>query len=318
MEAPQETILLTGATGVVGLAVAARLAAEGYRLKVLARKPALARGLLPAGTEMVAGSLQDVVALEEALQGCTACVHMAGLVSFANKDRDALLETNHRGTQTVVNACLAQPGLGHLVHIGSVAAIPQALADVRTVPRPGQFSSYYGYTKRLSELEVERGAAEGLGTTILRPSVVLGKHPAGRSSSAVLRIAERPTTACPPGQLHWVAVQDVAEAVAQALLKGPGGQTYVLDAEPTTWRTLFAAYRRQRGIEGRVYQLSKGMVAIAGRLSGMVGSLLDLPVPSKRQLLAMLEEKHYGGRAEATALLGRPFTSLEATVAGLV
>ena len=318
MEATQETILLTGATGVVGLAVAARLASAGHKLRVLARNPATARTLLPAGTEVVAGSLEDVVALEEALKGYVACVHMAGLVSFAKRDRDALLETNHRGTQTVVNACLAQPGLAHLVHLGSVAAIPQAVADVQTVPRPGQFSSYYGYTKRLSELEVERGAAEGLGITILRPSVVLGKHPAGRSSSAVLRVAERPTTACPPGQLHWVAVADVAEAVARAIERGPGGQTYVLDGEPTSWKAFFTAYRRQRGIEGQVYSLTKGMVAVAGRLSGVLGGLLDLPLPSKRQLLVMLEEKRYGGRAEATALLGRPFTSLEAAVAALL
>lgn len=311
-------ILITGATGVVGLAVVDRLLQEGYPLRALVRDPATAKGLLPASVELIEGSLEDVVGLQEALRGCEACIHIAGLVEFGDKHRDLLLKTNHGGTANVVNACLGEPGLKHLIHFGSVAAIPMAAGDEKTVPRPRQYSSYYGFTKRLSEMEVERGGAEGLGFTILRPSVVLGRHPKLRSSSAVLRVAARPTTVCPPGDLHWVAVADVAEAVAKALGHTPEGKTYVLDAEPTLWRNFFTEYRRQAGTIGTVYSVPKGMVSVVGRLSPLLSGLLGLPIPGRRQLLNMLVPHEYPGRGEAEELLGRPFTGLAEAVRALV
>jgi len=312
-------ILLTGATGVVGLAVVKRLLQEGYTLRALVRDAAKARTLLPPNVELIEAQITDVIALEAALKGCQTCIHIAGLVGFDDSLRQQLLETNHGATASVVNACLAQEGFRHLIHFGSIAAIPLAVGDKQTIPRPSQYSSYYGFTKKLSELEVHRGAAEGLGFTILEPSVVLAPHPDLRSSSSLVRIAAKPTTFCPPGDIHWVAGADVAEAVAQAIARGPEGKTYILDGKTTSWELVFRRYRQAAGIEGgRVIPVSSSMLGALSLVAPIINRITGLPIPTRKQLRGMVEKRVYAGLDESEALLGRPFMTLEATISEMI
>ena len=312
---PSPPILLTGATGVLGRLIAERLLREGHSLRALVRAPAAARALLPAGVELIEGSLQDVVSLQDAVRGCRACVHVAGLVRFDDGAQQNLLDTNYGGTTAILNACLAEVEPIHFVQISSIAALPLAAADEQTVPRPNQYASYYGYTKRLAELEVNRAAAEGLGFTILRPSIVLALHPNGQSSSAITRLALRPVTVAPPGTLHWVAGADVADAVAHALVLGPQNLAYNLDAEPMPWLRLFTMLRERGGVKGGyIYPTPPMAVKLLGHFSGLFSSLFKMTVPSRSQLLHMLQDRAYPGHAEAEMLLGRPFMGVEEAV----
>ncbi|MDA0563873.1 NAD(P)H-binding protein [Streptomonospora sp. S1-112] len=70
------TILVTGATGNVGRPLVERLLADGHRVRALTRDPR--RAGLPAGAEVVAGSLTEPAGLAGAFDGVTA-VH---LISF--------------------------------------------------------------------------------------------------------------------------------------------------------------------------------------------------------------------------------------------
>jgi dihydroflavonol-4-reductase len=58
-------VLLTGATGFLGRAVARHLAARGHDLRVLARAASLTRGL-PAGAEVATGDVTDARSVSEA------------------------------------------------------------------------------------------------------------------------------------------------------------------------------------------------------------------------------------------------------------
>jgi uncharacterized protein YbjT (DUF2867 family) len=66
-----KTILVTGATGQQGGAVARQLLAKGRRVRALTRKPegAAAKELARLGAEVVQGDLDDVASLKRALEG---------------------------------------------------------------------------------------------------------------------------------------------------------------------------------------------------------------------------------------------------------
>lgn len=66
-----ETILVTGATGKQGGAVARELLAKGFRIRAMTRKPEEenARALAALGAEVVAGNLDDASSLARALSG---------------------------------------------------------------------------------------------------------------------------------------------------------------------------------------------------------------------------------------------------------
>lgn len=68
------TVLVTGATGAQGGAVARQLLAEGQRVRALTRDPdaAAARALAAAGAELAAGDYEEVDSLRRALRGAAA------------------------------------------------------------------------------------------------------------------------------------------------------------------------------------------------------------------------------------------------------
>lgn len=71
MSSSQRVILVTGATGQQGGAVARELLARGHRVRALTRKPesAPAQALKSKGAEIVPGNLDDAASLDRALSG---------------------------------------------------------------------------------------------------------------------------------------------------------------------------------------------------------------------------------------------------------
>ena len=71
------TILVTGATGFVGSAVARRLVTRGEAVRVLVRVGGDRRNIADLPVEPVEGDLRDGASLERALRGCRALYHVA-------------------------------------------------------------------------------------------------------------------------------------------------------------------------------------------------------------------------------------------------
>ncbi len=96
MTQPEQPVLIAGATGFVGRALAASLRAEGYKVRALVRDPARAFALRQIGVETLPGDLVSARGLEEGLQGVRLAyylVHSMGVSGpgsrFAELDRAA-------------------------------------------------------------------------------------------------------------------------------------------------------------------------------------------------------------------------------------
>ena len=113
--AKNETILVTGATGQQGGAVARPLLQKGQKVRALTRNAAKAEALKKMGAEVVTGSLTDRAAMDAALRG----VKKVFLVTTPFEDG---LEAEVRQGITVADAAMAA-GVDHLVYssVGSAA-----------------------------------------------------------------------------------------------------------------------------------------------------------------------------------------------------
>ena len=105
----------------------------------------------------------------------------------------------------------------------------------------------YATSKYLGELEVWRGAAEGLAAVIVNPSVVLGPGDWSRSSTRLLRYAHQQHRFYTRGLLNFVDVRDV---VAQLLALGfehpeLGGERYILSGGALPLGRVFSGRRRR-------------------------------------------------------------------------
>jgi nucleoside-diphosphate-sugar epimerase len=92
------TLLLTGASGLVGSRLLPRLAQSGFDCRALVR----ADVALPPGTVAVRGDLDDPNSLRAAVEGVDAVVHLAAL--FRTDDEDAIWRANLDGTRNLIDA----------------------------------------------------------------------------------------------------------------------------------------------------------------------------------------------------------------------
>ena len=168
-----DQVFVTGGTGFIGRAVVERLLAGGTAVRCLVRSLGRARHLETPGIELVAGDLDDIGPWQRALVGCTAVIHVAGLV--AARRRGDFVRVNGDAVGRLADACASLPSPPTLVHVSSLAAAGPTASphQPRTEDEPVAPISHYGESKRAGEQELIRRAGR-LPVTIVRPGFVFG------------------------------------------------------------------------------------------------------------------------------------------------
>ncbi len=95
------TVLITGATGLVGVRLLPRLVEAGLNCRALLRGGKEA----PAGVTAVKADLLDPASLMRAVEGVSAIIHLAAV--FRTPDTDLIWKSNLEGTRNVIAAVKA-------------------------------------------------------------------------------------------------------------------------------------------------------------------------------------------------------------------
>ena len=189
------SILVTGATGLLGRAVCAALAKRKVRFRALVRVSSDRAALQGTGAWMVEGDLERPGSLAAGLDGVDVILHLAGLVR--SKDPEALDAVHVEGTR-------------HLVEASAARRIVAISSD--TVARTHR--SPYAESKRAMEALLLDAPIEAV---VLRPPMILG--PGSPHLAALERVSRLPILPVPAGagrrQPVWVG--DVADAVLAAM-----------------------------------------------------------------------------------------------------
>jgi nucleoside-diphosphate-sugar epimerase len=236
-------IFVTGATGLIGSFLVRELLARGLAVRALYRGATRPEAL--PHVDWVQGDILDATLLASAISpDVTHVFHCAGLVSYAPQDEDALLQTNVEGTAAIVDACLVRPGirLGYVSSVAALGAPAEPTDEEPVVARQevtekatwdlGASHPAYATSKYLGELEVWRGAAEGLSAVIVNPSVVIGPGDWQRSSTRLLRYAYEEHRFYTKGLLNFVDVRDVVAQLMCLVLDlppQPTAERYILN-----------------------------------------------------------------------------------------
>ncbi|MCB9599381.1 MAG: NAD(P)-dependent oxidoreductase [Sandaracinus sp.] len=235
-------VMVTGASGFVGGAIARELLAQGATVHAFVRDRADA----PVGTTAFEGDVGDPNALAEAARGCEAVVHAAG----RHDDHASLqaLGTLHvAGTENVVRAA-RHVGVRRLVHVSS------ADATLHRGPRVGWNEDralthaplgVVGRTKlEAEELVVGAGGDGKLEIVVLRPGRVWGAGDTSRLPKLVAE-ARRGGIALFGSGANLIAtthVDNLAHAARLATTADAHGTVaYVVDAELNLASEFFGA-----------------------------------------------------------------------------
>ena len=243
-------ITVTGAAGLVGSNILRSLLEEGETVTAMVHRDR--RALEGLGISACTGDIEDTSSLQQAFAGADAVVHSAGYVSIRGNEWDKLYRLNVLATRNVAKACLAA-GVKKLVYISSVHALQQEPLDVpldetRNLALGKGFTSY-DRSKAMAEIEIQQAAKEGLHTSILRPTAVIGPHDHHPSAlgKAVYLLSRGRWPAVVQGGFDWVDARDVGKAVHLALEHAPAGSDYLVTG---TWTSILDLAERISTISG--------------------------------------------------------------------
>ena len=231
-------VLLTGGSGFIGSHVADQLSEQGHTVRALVRASSDTQGLeLVPGLELATGAVENRTSLDDAVRGCDAVVHVAGLVKARSPKE--FFDVNAEGTKNLLAAAIAAGSPRRFVHVSSLAAIGPSLdgnpVDGDTPPRP---VNNYGRSKLAGELTV-LGAAGQIPVTVIRPPLVYGpRDHETLSFFTAIRRGTLPILGDGRNTLSLIYAADCAAAiVAAGLLDGPSGKAYfVNDGTVYVWR----------------------------------------------------------------------------------
>jgi UDP-glucose 4-epimerase len=267
-------ILVTGATGFVGRAVAAHLRAADHRVVAAVRRP----GRPDAIETRPVGDIDGDTDWSAALADIDAVVHLAArahVMTETETDPLAVFRRINRDGALALARQMAESGPKRLIFLSSVKVNGEATPADRPfrADDPPAPADPYGLAKAEAE-EGLRTIAEsgGLALTILRPPLVHG--PGARGNLAMLMRALDRRLPLPLGAIRnrrsLVGVDNLADAV-RFCLNHPetAGRTYMIrDGEDVSTPELIWRLGRLMGRPALLLPVPPALLRLGGRLVG--------------------------------------------------
>ncbi|OWV90521.1 hypothetical protein ATY75_15050 [Rhizobium sp. N122] len=245
----KKTVLVLGATGGIGGAVARKLLARGWRIRALNREAAKVSRREPA-FEWVQGDAMNAGDVLRAAEGVSLIVHAVNPPGYRNWETLVLpMLDNTIAAARAVGARIVLPG--NVYNFG-----PDAL------PAPAEESPHHPLTKKGAirvemEKRLEAASQAGVGAIIVRAGDFFGPGTTGNSwfSSGFVTPGKPVGTIKNPGQRgighQWAYLPDMAETMAQLIERA--------DRLP-----LFALYHMEGFWDADGMQMAEAIRRVAG------------------------------------------------------
>lgn len=239
-------VLVTGATGILGRVIALSLVKKGRKVLAVKRPTsnlAEVKNSFQYYTEehekwfdkidWVDVDFKDIEQIQEVLLGVEEVYHCAAKVSFYEKDKCEMFETNINGTQNWLYAS-ANYSVKKFCFLSSIAVLDgineNGELDENSDYNPKFNHSNYAISKYLSEMEVWRASAEGLSTVIINPGVIIGSGNWEQSSGELIKTFKN-NNYVTSGKSAYVDVRDVASIAIKLMDENIFGERFILISE---------------------------------------------------------------------------------------
>ncbi len=331
-------ILVTGATGLLGSHVVFDLIKKGHRVKAMYRneeKQQVIHHLLHYYQvedadklfdliEWFKGDILDLQDVANAVKNCKSVIHCAGMVSFASRDFNKLIDVNRNGTANMVNEALSS-GIDHFLHVSSTSAVGSDSAFTDNVKRESNHwhanekASGYGVSKYSAEKEVWRGIEEGLTAVIVNPSVFFGPGSWSESSLQLYQTIKNGLSFFTAGGNAFVDVRDVSEIICRLHERRIANERYLVTGHALLFKDVIDQIADQMGVKKPRYKVGEFATAIALRLIGIYSFLTGKqPSITKDTARSSHEVTVYSSEKIKTLFPDFEFTPVTATIANTI
>lgn len=310
-------VLVTGATGFIGSAVARALLDAGRSVRVLVRPASDPRNLQGLSVESVEGDLGDPASLRAALTGCRQLYHVAAHYALWARDPSVFYTVNVDGTRRLLEAA-RDVGVERIVYTSTIGAIglPEG-GGFGTEDTPislDQMAGDYKRSKFLAEQEVRALAQAGLPVVIVNPSAPVGVHdvkPTPTGQIIVDFMKGRMAAYIETG-MNLIDVEDVAIGHLRAMERGRIGERYILGNRNVMLRELFDILSRLTGVKAPTVKLPRGFVLPLAYMNKWIADYVTHDTPRiPLEGVRMAKYKMHYDCSKAVRELGLPQTPIE-------
>ena len=323
---PGQTVLVTGATGLLGSNLVLKLVENGVTVRALARSKEKAKKQFGSlGIEIVVGDINDPKTFVDRLSGVDFVFHTAAYFRDnykGGKHWDQLYTTNVAGTANLLKECY-QAGIRRFVHISSTAVLrgqPGHAADETTLRLESEADDYQR-SKILSDQEVLKflAAHPDFWAAFVLPGWMHGPGDSGPTSAGqtVLDFLKRKVPGIPPGSFSVVDVRDVAEAAIRVADSGKRGDRYLAAGRTVTMEDLFTDLEQISGVRAPRNKVPMAVVFLLGAMGELRARITRQPVLigwATVQLLAKETGRQHFDHRKSERELGIRFREIQETL----
>lgn len=328
-------VFLTGGTGLLGSHLLIELLKRGKKVRALKRTSSNTNTVekifeyylgdksneIYSGIDWVDGDINDVNSLQSLMLGCEEVYHCAGYVSFYRKDFKTLMKINKEGTANLVNVSLSL-GVKKFSYVSSTAAIGRDKKGNDYTEKSKWVTtsenSNYAVSKHSGEMEVWRGQEEGLNTSIVNPSVILGAGNWEEGSLTLFKNVEKGLKFYTEGINAFVDARDVAFCMAELLEQDIYNERFLIISENICFKDLFFQIADELKIKRPSVKVKPWLAALAWRLERIKSAVFGIkPKVTKETARSAMSISKYSNH-KITKAINHSFISINDSVKNVV
>ena len=300
------TVLVTGATGLVGNNTVRQLLAKGQAVRAMVRGSGIPRSLEGLDVEIAYGDIRNEKEVQHAMQGVRAVVHAAGKVKIGWTGLEEARAINLHGTQHVAKAALENGA--KMLHVSSIDAL--GMGDGKTPidensPYELRLPCPYAITKHEADIAVEKFVEQGLHAVTVFPGFMLGPWDWKPSSGRLLlENARFKLWFAPRGGNDFTSVVDVVAAMLNALETGTTGARYLLSGTSHTYREAATIFAEVCGYKPPFFTLGPMAYNIGGWYGDLRTKITGRESDVNSALIRLTKHHHFFSHEKAARELG--------------
>lgn len=313
-------VLVTGPDGVLGSNLVRELLKRNHEVSVLLLEGTKSPTLDGLPITSFYGNILKAESLDEAFQHQEVIIHCAAATNVYPARNEFVNKVNIDGSKNIAEACLKHQ-IKRLIYVGTANSFTfgttRENAGVEDTPYASiKYGLDYMDSKRYAqEYILEAVKTQGLPAVIVNPTFMIGPYDSKPSSGQmILALHNGKVPGYTSGGKNYVAVKDVAVAMANAIEKGRIGECYILGNENLTYKEAFNKLANAIGATPPKRKMANAIVKSYGAINSALAKVFKFNPAVTKELAIISCDHHYYSAEKARKELDLPQTPIEVAV----